>query len=282
MVSRLRLGTTSYIYPDDIIANARKLAGRISDIELVIFQVDHYGNNLPDLETVKELFRLGAEHGMTYTVHLPLDLGLAGETPNLEKALQVIRSTSGLTPHGYIVHLDEHTSRGSYDLKRWEANSLASLNILIRETGAPHLICVENLENQHPDMIDSLLEQLPISSCPDVGHFWKQGLDPLPFLERWLPRSRVVHIHGIGKRDHQSLSLVTNEKLDPVVRLLSRSFRGVVTIEVFSETDLEDSLVALGDSLKRMNGAEEETRTPTGLRPPDPEPGASTTSATSA
>ena len=29
-------------------------------------------------------------------------------------------------------------------------------------------------------------------------------------------------------------------------------------------------------------GAEEETRTPTGLRPPDPEPGASTTSATSA
>lgn len=31
-----------------------------------------------------------------------------------------------------------------------------------------------------------------------------------------------------------------------------------------------------------MIGAEEETRTPTGLRPPDPEPGASTTSATSA
>ncbi len=29
-------------------------------------------------------------------------------------------------------------------------------------------------------------------------------------------------------------------------------------------------------------GAEEETRTPTGLRPPDPEPGASTSSATSA
>jgi hypothetical protein len=32
----------------------------------------------------------------------------------------------------------------------------------------------------------------------------------------------------------------------------------------------------------KKSGAEEETRTPTGLRPPDPEPGASTSSATSA
>ena len=74
-----RIGTTSYIIPDEIIPNVRYLAGLVDDIELVLFEVDDGPNNLPDAAAIKELQSLAARHQLTYTVHLPLDLQLAGE-----------------------------------------------------------------------------------------------------------------------------------------------------------------------------------------------------------
>ena len=44
-----RLGTTSYIIPDDILPNVRYLAGKVKDIELVLFDIDEYCN-IPDEE----------------------------------------------------------------------------------------------------------------------------------------------------------------------------------------------------------------------------------------
>lgn len=250
MVSGFRLGTTSYIYPADIITNARKLAGRMSDIELVIFESDEYGNYL-DSQTVDELCLLGAEHNMTYTVHLPLDLCLADKNPKLEEALRVIRNTTRLSPHGYVIHLDGRVQSSSQGFNRWLDNSLGSLHILVEETGNPDLICVENLKNQYPEMLDCVLDRMPVAACVDVGHLWTQNPNPVPLLEKWLPRARVVHLHGVGERDHQRLSLVTPGQLDPVTKLLSTSFNGVVTFEIFNESDLLDSMDAFAASLKR-------------------------------
>ena len=50
-----RLGTTSYIIPDDILPNARYLAGKVRDIELILFEVDDGPNNLPTPEVIDEL-----------------------------------------------------------------------------------------------------------------------------------------------------------------------------------------------------------------------------------
>ena len=49
-----RLGTTSYIIPDDILPNVRYLAGKVKDIELVLFDIDEYCN-IPDAEQLSEL-----------------------------------------------------------------------------------------------------------------------------------------------------------------------------------------------------------------------------------
>ena len=40
-----RLGTTSYIIPDEILPNVRFLAGKVQDVELVLFEVDDGQNN---------------------------------------------------------------------------------------------------------------------------------------------------------------------------------------------------------------------------------------------
>jgi sugar phosphate isomerase/epimerase len=248
----VRLGTTSYIYPADIITNIRKLADRVDDIELVIFEADRE-DNLPDRETLDELIRIGSDHNMTYTVHLPLDLGLADDVPSLDKAIRVIRKTQALSPHGFIVHLDARRPGDNIDAKRWLENSLSSLEMLSGEV-EPEKLCVENLENHRPDMIDSILEKTAVSCCVDVGHLWKQGLDPMPALERWMPRARVVHIHGVGTRDHKSLSLISDDKLDPVVEFLHGNFDGVLTFEIFNERDLVDSMETFHRSRKRISG----------------------------
>lgn len=247
----MRLGTTSYIYPADIITNVRRLAGKVQDVELVIFELDDSLTGLPDGDTIAELNALAADRDMTYTVHLPLGLGLARNQSSVAKAVRVIRSTEPLSPLGFIVHLDGDAQVGSDEYERWTDNSLRSLEILCNEVRRPELICVENLDNQPPAMLDAILDKMPVSRCVDVGHLWKQALDPLPLLDRWLSRARVVHIHGVGERDHKRLSLMSAATLDPVVETLHKHFQGVLTFEVFSERDLLDSLEAFQESFLR-------------------------------
>lgn len=104
-----RTGTTSYIIPADILPNVEFLAPRVDDVQLVLFETDEYGSNLPDAALRRRLNELAAEHGLTYTVHLPLDLRLGDgdeETHiSLVKARRVIEATRELRPFAYTVHL---------------------------------------------------------------------------------------------------------------------------------------------------------------------------------
>jgi len=68
-----------------------------------------------------------------------------------------------------------------------------------------------------------------------------------------LPRARVLHIHGIKERDHRSLAAVPPEKLDPLIKyLLDQGYSGVITLEIFSEADFNDSMTAMHESLARL------------------------------
>jgi len=173
-------GTTSYIYPADISSNVRKLAGKVGDVELVIFELEHE-SNIPDGETIRELMHLGNEYGMSYTVHLPLDLELGGDTPGIAKALSVIDLTAALNPAGYIVHLDGILSPGGSS--RVE-KSLQAIDVLTSAVADPKLICDENLETENPLFIDASLNSSPVSTCIDIGHLWKAQLDPLPIIDQ--------------------------------------------------------------------------------------------------
>jgi sugar phosphate isomerase/epimerase len=245
-----RLGTTSYILPDDILPNARYLVGKVQDIELVLFEVDDGPNNLPAPETVADLAALAAAHDLTYTVHLPLDLrlGAGGDEghASLFKARKVIERTRPLQPWAYVLHLDGKDVRQGASpaaLHNWQAQSTRALELASGWAGNPGLLAVENLDNYPPDFIHPVLERIPVSRCVDIGHLWKDGHDPLPYLEAALPRTRVIHLHGIGERDHQSLALIPSEKLAAVVNLLLRlDYRGVLTMEIFGEQDFHTSL----------------------------------------
>jgi sugar phosphate isomerase/epimerase len=261
-----RLGTTSYIIPDDILPNARFLAGKVRDIELVLFEVeDDNGQeqgNLPTPETLQELKTIAARHALTYTIHLPLDLRLGAEGAaqhiSMRKARKVIECTRTLDPWAYVLHLDGREERLAQDsgvLARWQAQAAAALTMAGEWAGGAEKLAVENLDSYPLEFNQPVLERVPACECVDIGHLWLDGHDPLAYLEKHLPRTRVIHLHGIGARDHQSVSLAPPEKLDAVLHfLIKRAYRGVVTLEVFNEADLNTSISAVEASLSRSGG----------------------------
>lgn len=254
-----RVGTTSYILPDEILPNVEYLASRVEDVQLVLFETDEHGSNLPDAPLRQRLVALAEKHGLTYTVHLPLDLRLgdggAATDLSLVKARRVIESTRDLRPFAYTAHLDGlllMQNPTAAELAAWQANALHALEVVLGWLDRPELLCVENIERWDPGAFAPVVEAAPVGLTADVGHFWLQGTDPLGYLERWGERVRVVHLHGIAARDHASLAHVPPERLDPVVDYLRRRFEGVLTLEVFNREDLASSLDALQASLGRV------------------------------
>ena len=239
-----RLGSTSYVYPDKILPNVRQLAPLVDDVELVLFEVEDQ-SNLPSPAVIAELNALATAHNLSYTVHVPLDLRLASgddvwRSPSMDKARRVIRAVRPLNPWAYVVHLDGTEIASGADpskLARWRGQATESLEMIGRETGDPRLVAVENLETYAPAAFLSLLDQLQVNLCVDVGHYLKDGDDPLPYLLAHLDRTRVIHLHGSRDgRDHRGLDLLPDGLLGELLDLLlAAPYRGVLTLEVFTE-----------------------------------------------
>lgn len=260
MAYPFRLGTTSYIIPADILLNVQYLADKVQDVELVLFEVDDGPNNLPMPEVIDELIELADEHDLTYTVHLPLDLHLGADGDeqhvSLIKARTLIERTRALKPWAYVMHLDGREVKDkptAEALARWQTQSQRALELVAEWAGGTNRVAVENLERYPLDFISPVLDQLPVGRCVDVGHLWLDGHDPVPYLREALPRTRVIHLHGIVERDHQSLVHMLPEQIDPVIGLLlHQKYAGVLTLEIFGEDDFYSSVAALARSARSI------------------------------
>jgi sugar phosphate isomerase/epimerase len=243
-----RLGATSYVVAGDLVANVEHLGGQVQDIELILFSLPDGTHNLPDTAMLQQMKTLARLHRLSFTVHLPHDLRY---TPgrldrSLRLAERIIHLTEPLEPYAYVFHLDE---QGLHE-PGWVEQGIAAIRYLVAQVGVPEYFALENLESYRPDLLEPVFAALPIQRTLDIGHLWKAGLDPLLYLEHWLPQSRVVHLHGMAATDHQSLAVMPPAKLDPVVQRL-REWPGVLTLEVF-EGDFATSVQALQESLARV------------------------------
>ena len=138
---------------------------------------------------------------------------------SLVKAKRVIDCTRGLDPWAYVLHLDGKAVRTSTDvelIRRWQDHSVRALEIVSEWAGGPDKLAVENLETYPLDFIQPVLDRIPVSRCVDIGHLWLDGHDPIPYLQAALPRTRVIHMHGIAERDHRSLAFMPQEKVRAV------------------------------------------------------------------
>jgi sugar phosphate isomerase/epimerase len=255
-----RLGTTSYIIPDDILPNLRHLCRRVDDIELVLFESDEF-SNLPPPADVAEMGRLAAAHGLSFTIHLPLDAhtGSADETERAEavgKCRRVMELTKTLDPFAWILHLpgDRRGEPPTDDPTRWFFNHRKSLQELLVDGPAPSRICVETLDYDF-NRVAPLVEEFNLSVCLDIGHLLVMGRDVAAHLDWWFERARVFHVHGVDQngKDHVSLRHFSESLLedlaDRLSRLPSRDSR-VMTMEIFGEDDFEESIRVVEERLK--------------------------------
>jgi sugar phosphate isomerase/epimerase len=248
-----RLGSTSYVYPGDILFNVERLAPVFDDIELVLFESSDTCN-FPDLSTIKKLKKLAQSHDCTYTVHLPIDkkAGVAGKKERsafFNQVIEIVDLTFDLKPFGYILHLEGITRDASEkEVAQWQKNADETCGKIASIQGIdPKTICIENLD--YPcKWNDFAIEKYGFSYCVDIGHLFLYKENWKSILNDYFKKTRVMHLHGVrNMKDHISLKENNLRQTERFVDFIKDKFTGVLTLEVFNEKDAFESRELIGD-----------------------------------
>jgi len=246
-----RIGTTSFIYRGTYLENVERLASRVDDIELLFFDITKK-NDLPSSIEKSRLKEIKEESHLTYTIHTPLDVFLGDHSESIrnssiDKLKRTVDLAESLEPFAYTVHVDPGDLNLSLDLRqtaRWLRRVEDSLVTFLKIGISPRHICIESLDRDF-GVLDPILERLDLSVTLDLGHVQRDKGDQEAYLGKYLDRARIIQIHGTpeGGRDHQSLRHYPKKELDRLLHVLrEEKYSGVVTLEVFSEKNFEDSL----------------------------------------
>lgn len=268
MDRHFRLGTTSFIYPDHILPNVRRIGIFFDEIELLMFESEPR-DVLPSQRDIRELVRLSGDLNLTYNVHLPTDIHLAAPSaPARQQAAdriaRVMDLCEPLDATTHTLHLETGGDDGSNGsgcdsservTDEWTGRAMDGLDRLVPLLPRPDLISLETLDYP-PKRLLPFLERYELNVCIDAGHHFKYGYDLAASLDLFKERVPLIHLHGFGKtkkgvRDHTGL-----DRLDPVlfeqtVGLLA-GFHGTVSLEVFNRDDLNRSLGVLSKAFTNI------------------------------
>ena len=248
-----RFGTTSYIIPADIIPNVEFLRDKVDDIELVLFESDEF-SNLPSAIDMQRLVSLAIDSGLTYSVHLPLDVYL-GHPDRIErersvgKCLRIIELTRDLPKSAFVMHFEAGAgvdiNAFSPEEKHLFVESLRdSVAMLLKGTDElPSTFCAENL-NYPFELVWPVVEEFGLSVTLDVGHLEYYGFPTADYLRLYMHKAKVLHVHGtVDGKDHNSLGYLKPEALELLMNALIEepSLSRVFTMEIFSQEDFESS-----------------------------------------
>jgi len=246
-----RLGCTSYVYPDDLLPNVRKMAPIIDDIEIVLFETESL-SNFPSTAVISELAQIQEEHGNTYTIHFPVDKKAASPDREerkyfQEQALKIIRLTLPLHPFAYILHLEGiNENADSAEQAAWRSRGMETCEEILNSSGVDSsIITVENL-GYPVEWNEDIVAHFGFSFCMDVGHLWLYQYDWEEALRKHLNDTKVIHLHGVSDgKDHLSVLKNDQEILKKMVREYLSCFHNVVTLEVFSKEATFGSITRL-------------------------------------
>lgn len=310
---RLKLGGTSFLLHAGYVSGFRFAAERCDDVALLLMETGDRGEFLPTHAEIGEIGAIADGEGASLHVHLPTDedFGTAEGTRVMVDAVRtVVDRTAPLHPHSFVLHVDFPLLQGKLlatnadgeppeadrdggkagltdEQRHWTAEALREIAACLP---SPRHLAVENLETFPTNFWDVWLDGAPYSRCIDIGHIWKDGGDPAPVLAQWLPRARVVHLHGLEPRasaasapggfpgggrgpsqrmssrlfrlfgprprDHTSLRLMPPGCIDAVIHpLWDAGFAGVLVLEVFTFDDFTASHDLLLQSWERYSRA---------------------------
>jgi sugar phosphate isomerase/epimerase len=103
---------------------------------------------------------------------------------------------------------------------------------------------VETLDYDY-NLIEDIVSDYGLSVCVDIGHLLLCGHAPEDYLDRYLPQTRVLHLHGIEDgHDHRSLAFLPAGLLTTMMDQLESGSKNsrVLTMEIFDERAFNQSL----------------------------------------
>jgi sugar phosphate isomerase/epimerase len=211
---------------------------------------------MPSKNEIKMLSLLSNEFDLSYNIHLPTDIFLGDQDPLLqhhavETIKKVVDLTAPLSPSTHTLHLSYgETNLEKESIKRWQERLYNSIEQLVATGLNSEIISIETLT--YPlDWVEKILNYFNLSVCIDLGHLMIQGVDFEEIFFKYAPLTTIIHLHGVeDRRDHQSLSRLSESDMETVIGILQR-FTEVVSLEVFSYNELINSLNVLEKSWQR-------------------------------
>ena len=254
-----KLGTTSFIVPDHIIPNVKKLGPFFDEIELLVFE-SQPKEVLPSKDDIKQLLYLSQKHDLTYNIHLPTDVSITHKsTKNRLKAgdviLKVMELFAPLKPTTYTLHLDMqkdiNIKKSIADqslVKKWQDRVRQGLEAFLPKVPNPEIISIETLDYPF-NFVESFIKEFNLSVCLDAGHQIRYGYNLLQTFEKHKSKISIIHLHGVDFsqskiQDHTSLDKLPEQYKNQIKTILN-DYSGVVSLEVFNLEILNRSLICL-------------------------------------
>jgi len=255
-----KLGTTSFIYPDHIIPNVRKIGSFFDEIELLVFE-SMPNEVLPSRADIQELYHLSRELGLQFNVHLPVDISLtdisaSAQVKAADTLARVIDLFAPLEPTTHTLHLSMEKGEISHEeLLAWEKRARKGLELLVPRLSHPSILSVETLWYSHA-CFRSLIKEFDLSLCIDAGHLFKYGHDLKTCFDLYREKLPIIHLHGVDfsgsvPKDHISLDRLPNDMFHLTVALVD-GYEGTVSLEVFNLENLNRSLARLSSVFKNI------------------------------
>ncbi|MFH1156150.1 MAG: cobamide remodeling phosphodiesterase CbiR [Pseudomonadota bacterium] len=252
-----RLGTTSFIFPDAIVPNVKRLGRCFDEIELLVFE-SRPEAVLPSPAEVRELGVLSRDLDVSYNIHLPVDISLTDEDPGrrirgIDTLVRVMDLFSPLNPTTHTLHLDMDRAIltpvvDPVRLRAWQDRADDSLARLCNTIPDPGLVSIETLDYPFGHL-DGLIPRHGLSVCIDAGHLIRRRYPMASLFDQYDDRIPIIHLHGVDfsrnpPRDHQGLDKTPDNALRETLLLLER-FTGVLSLEVFNAPNLIASIRTL-------------------------------------
>ena len=241
------IGTTSFIYPDDYVPNVKMLGPYLENIELLLFESNHT-NALPTKQVIGELASLAKDFNLTYNVHLPTDISISSRDPQqksiaVETITRVAERVAPLSPTTLTLHVPyEETSRDKDVVKSWQERVIQNIAKILANGTPGHLISIENLDYPFEFLVP-IISELDLTICFDCGHLILHGDDIEKFFNAYSAKTAIIHLYGVAQNHfHGALDQLSENLITPIMKLLAK-FQGMVSMEVFSYTDLNASLI---------------------------------------
>lgn len=259
-----KLGTTSFIVPDHIVPNVKKLGPYFDEIEILVFE-SLPKEVLPTKKEIAELLELSKNYDLTYNIHLPTDVSLCSENHDdqaraREILLEVIDLCRPLPVSTHTLHLEvPKTLKGGLNDKQaimaWKDSFKATLRGFLSGLDNPGTISVETLDYPF-SLIEDLVEEFGLHVCLDMGHCIKYDYDWQQTVLRFEDRLPLVHLHGVdfsgaAVKDHKGLDCLPDSHFEQVLSFL-KNYQGVVSLEVFNSDNLRCSLKVLSKHFKHI------------------------------